>query len=132
MFHSRDLLKLVEVAEEGEGSPSAAAPRTLGGELGGEALEGLRPPLAVGSAAAALRRRGRSTGALEQNVPEREIGAVEARHRRQVDALNDSLKQAEADRSRLQREVNELRREAAEKTAKAEAAAAFAAKKAPP
>jgi len=129
MFYSRELLRLVQIAEEDD---TGAAPRNLVSEMGGQALEGLRPPLAVGGAGAALRRRGRSTGVLEQNAPEREIGAAEARHRRQVDALNDSLKTVEAERNRLQREVNELRRDAAEKQEKVDKAAADAAKKAPP
>lgn len=128
MFRSSDLLKLVQAADEGEGTSPGGASRSVGSEIGGEALEGLPPPVAVGAASAAFRRRGRSTGAVEQRAasgqhPEREMGNVEARHRRQIDALNHSLKQAESDRNRLQREVNEMRREAAENAAKAEKAA---------
>jgi len=125
LFATRDLLSLVRSAEEasqqGGGETGGLGGNVAGGCVDAGALEGLpalsQAPTALVSSAS--RRRGRSAGVPEglvrqQQSAEQDWSARDVRHRKQVEALSTSLRQAEEERTRLQREVNELRVQATE------------------
>jgi Ca2+-binding EF-hand superfamily protein len=118
-FATNELLRLIRVAEDADRDKEiehAGGGKGFTENIGVEALEGLPPQSSTVSAP----RRARSMGGTESRLAaEREIGSAEARHRRQVDALNASLRQAEEKNALLQRELNAVKHQEAQDAQKA-------------
>lgn len=122
LFSTQVLLQLLQSAEEAAtvepevSSPTKDKTSMIRAAFGNaDALEGLPPPERSRSAASLpSQRRGRSAVNTQAVAGSRALeGAIEARHRGQFELLQSALLKSEEDRTRLEKELENLRQEVA-------------------